>query len=146
MFHEACDRVEERFNECMPLRHIETLYCSFFPNRFCLIQAHYSSLPDRSPSSSSPSTPIKLKSLMTLKAHDKDINALDVAPNGKFVATGSQDKTAKVFEVGVGVVRLQYSGLLFLYIIPFSGCERSCPYRHAEGPQTRCLDCQVFSR
>ena len=52
-------------------------------------------------SSPAPSTPIKLKSLTTLKAHDKDINALDVAPNGKLVATGSQDKTAKIFEVGV---------------------------------------------
>ncbi|KAF8755574.1 WD40 repeat-like protein [Rhizoctonia solani] len=48
-----------------------------------------------------PSTPVKLKSLATVKAHDKDINALDVAPNGRLVATGSQDKTAKVFEVGV---------------------------------------------
>ncbi|KAF8699864.1 WD40 repeat-like protein, partial [Rhizoctonia solani] len=47
-----------------------------------------------------PSTPVKLKSLATVKAHDKDINALDVAPNGRLVATGSQDKTAKVFEVG----------------------------------------------
>ncbi|KAG8696888.1 U3 small nucleolar RNA-associated protein 13 [Ceratobasidium sp. 394] len=46
--------------------------------------------------------PVKLKSLTTLKAHDKDINALDVAPNGKFVATGSQDKTAKIFEVATG--------------------------------------------
>ncbi|KAG9096439.1 U3 small nucleolar RNA-associated protein 13 [Ceratobasidium sp. 370] len=48
------------------------------------------------------SAPIKLKSLTTLKAHDKDINALDVAPNGKFIATGSQDKTAKIFEVVTG--------------------------------------------
>ncbi|CAE6507964.1 unnamed protein product [Rhizoctonia solani] len=47
-----------------------------------------------------PPTPIKLKSLTTTKAHDKDINALDVAPNGRLAATGSQDKTAKVFEVG----------------------------------------------
>ncbi|CAE6415165.1 unnamed protein product [Rhizoctonia solani] len=47
-----------------------------------------------------PSTPTKLKSLTTVKAHEKDINALDVAPNGRLVATGSQDKTAKVFEVG----------------------------------------------
>jgi WD40 repeat protein len=51
--------------------------------------------------SSTPSTPVKLKSLATVKAHDKDINALDIAPNGRLVATGSQDKTAKVFEVGV---------------------------------------------
>ncbi|KAG9125341.1 U3 small nucleolar RNA-associated protein 13, partial [Ceratobasidium sp. 392] len=52
--------------------------------------------------SSSSSNPIKLKSLTTLKAHDKDINALDVAPNGRLVATGSQDKTAKIFELGTG--------------------------------------------
>ncbi|QRV81859.1 U3 small nucleolar RNA-associated protein 13 [Ceratobasidium sp. AG-Ba] len=48
------------------------------------------------------STPVKLKSLTTLKAHDKDINALDFAPNGRLVATGSQDKTSKVFEVATG--------------------------------------------
>ncbi|CAE6469273.1 unnamed protein product [Rhizoctonia solani] len=47
-----------------------------------------------------PSSPVKLKSFATVKAHDKDINALDIAPNGRLVATGSQDKTAKVFEVG----------------------------------------------
>lgn len=45
------------------------------------------------------STPIKCKSLATLKAHDKDINALDVAPNDRFLASGSQDKTAKIYEV-----------------------------------------------
>jgi U3 small nucleolar RNA-associated protein 13 len=39
---------------------------------------------------------IKCKSLTTLKAHDKDINSLDVAPNDKFLASGSQDRTAKV--------------------------------------------------
>ncbi|CAE6377221.1 unnamed protein product [Rhizoctonia solani] len=51
-------------------------------------------------SGSAPPTLTKIKSLTTVKAHDKDINALDVAPNGRLVATGSQDKTAKVFEVG----------------------------------------------
>ncbi|CAE6462884.1 unnamed protein product [Rhizoctonia solani] len=49
---------------------------------------------------SAPPAPTKIKSLTTVKAHEKDINALDVAPNGRLVATGSQDKTAKVFEVG----------------------------------------------
>lgn len=44
-------------------------------------------------------TPLKCKSLATLKAHDKDINALDVAPNDRFLASGSQDKTAKVYEI-----------------------------------------------
>ncbi|KZV74065.1 WD40 repeat-like protein, partial [Peniophora sp. CONT] len=40
---------------------------------------------------------VKLKSLATLKAHEKDINALDVAPNDALLASGSQDKTAKVY-------------------------------------------------
>lgn len=41
----------------------------------------------------------KLKSLLTLKAHDKDINSLDIAPNDRLLATGSQDKTANIYEI-----------------------------------------------
>lgn len=54
-----------------------------------------------SPSSDdgSPAEPEKLKSLLTLKAHEKDINSLDVAPNDRLLATGSQDKTANVYEI-----------------------------------------------
>ncbi|KAH9513116.1 Transducin (beta)-like 3 [Bulinus truncatus] len=36
----------------------------------------------------------------TEHAHDKDINCLSVAPNDRIVATGSQDKTAKLWTVG----------------------------------------------
>ncbi|KAK0549037.1 U3 small nucleolar RNA-associated protein 13 [Tilletia horrida] len=43
--------------------------------------------------------PLKLKSLLTLKIHDKDINTLDVAPNNAFLASGSQDRTAKLFRL-----------------------------------------------
>ena len=39
---------------------------------------------------------ISLNTRITQKAHDKDINSIVVAPNDKFIATGSQDKTAKV--------------------------------------------------
>jgi U3 small nucleolar RNA-associated protein 13 len=42
--------------------------------------------------------PFKCSSLVTLKAHDKDINSLDVAPNDRLLASGSQDKTAKIYE------------------------------------------------
>lgn len=41
----------------------------------------------------------KLKSLATHKAHDKDINSLDISPNDRLLASGSQDKTSKVWEV-----------------------------------------------
>ncbi|EPQ60264.1 WD40 repeat-like protein [Gloeophyllum trabeum ATCC 11539] len=43
--------------------------------------------------------PAKCKSLFTHKAHDKDINALDISPNDQLLASGSQDKTAKVFAI-----------------------------------------------
>ena len=39
------------------------------------------------------------KSLTTQKAHEKDINALDVAPNDKLLVSGSQDRTAKVYSI-----------------------------------------------
>ena len=42
---------------------------------------------------------VRCKSLSTLKAHEKDINSLDVSPNDRFLASGSQDKTAKVYEI-----------------------------------------------
>ena len=37
-----------------------------------------------------------LNARITEKAHDKDINSVVVSPNDKLIATGSQDKTAKV--------------------------------------------------
>ncbi|KAL0951644.1 hypothetical protein HGRIS_008324 [Hohenbuehelia grisea] len=42
---------------------------------------------------------VKCKSLTTHKAHDKDINALDVSPNDRLLVSGSQDRTAKVYEI-----------------------------------------------
>lgn len=46
-----------------------------------------------------PEDPIKPKSLATLRVHEKDINSLDISPNDKFLASGSQDKLVKIFEV-----------------------------------------------
>ncbi|PPQ72265.1 hypothetical protein CVT24_004682 [Panaeolus cyanescens] len=43
--------------------------------------------------------PVRCKSLTTQKAHEKDINALDISPNDRFLASGSQDRTAKLFEI-----------------------------------------------
>jgi len=42
---------------------------------------------------------IRCKSLTTHKAHEKDINSLDVAPNDHFLVSGSQDRTAEVYEI-----------------------------------------------
>lgn len=38
-------------------------------------------------------------SLATLRIHEKDINALDVAPNDALLASGSQDKLVKIFAI-----------------------------------------------
>jgi U3 small nucleolar RNA-associated protein 13 len=46
-----------------------------------------------------PKSPIKLKSLTTMKIHEKDINSLDIAPNDGYLVSGSQDKSIKVFSV-----------------------------------------------
>lgn len=43
--------------------------------------------------------PKKLRSLATLHIADKDINALDIAPNDRFLVSGSQDKLVKLFEI-----------------------------------------------
>ncbi|TFK41821.1 WD40 repeat-like protein [Crucibulum laeve] len=42
---------------------------------------------------------IRCKSLTTFKAHEKDINSLDVSPNDRLLVSGSQDRTAKIYEI-----------------------------------------------
>lgn len=42
---------------------------------------------------------VRCKSVSTTRAHEKDINALDSSPGGALLASGSQDKTAKVWAV-----------------------------------------------
>lgn len=49
--------------------------------------------------SSSTTDMVHCKSLTTHKAHEKDINSLDVSPNDRFLVSGSQDRTAKIYEI-----------------------------------------------
>ena len=39
----------------------------------------------------------------TRKAHDKDVNSIEVSPNDKITATASQDRTIKV--TGIAMIR-----------------------------------------
>ncbi|TDL28077.1 U3 small nucleolar RNA-associated protein [Rickenella mellea] len=41
----------------------------------------------------------RCRSLTTHKAHEKDINSLDVSPNDRLLASGSQDRTAKIYQI-----------------------------------------------
>ncbi|KAJ3186655.1 Transducin (beta)-like 3 [Gaertneriomyces sp. JEL0708] len=49
--------------------------------------------------SSAHTEPIKLKARLTFLAHDKDVQSLTISPNDKLIASGSLDKTAKLFTV-----------------------------------------------
>ncbi|KAJ8096809.1 WD40-repeat-containing domain protein [Lipomyces tetrasporus] len=42
------------------------------------------------------------KPVFTRKAHEKDINSVDIAPNDEFFATASQDRTVKIWSVEEG--------------------------------------------
>ncbi|BGP16908.1 hypothetical protein JCM10213_007352 [Rhodosporidiobolus nylandii] len=57
------------------------------------------SLLSSSTSASPDDSPSPLRALSTTKIHDKDINSLDISPNDKLLASGSQDRTAKLFAI-----------------------------------------------
>jgi U3 small nucleolar RNA-associated protein 13 len=45
------------------------------------------------------------RSRWTIKAHDKDINAIDVSPNDKVFASASQDRLCKIWDLETGEVQ-----------------------------------------
>ena len=73
-----------------------------------------SSVPLTAPEEGEGAQIVKCKSLTTHKAHDKDINSLDVAPNDRLLVSGSQDRTAKVWEVDYVVTSAGVRGELRL--------------------------------
>lgn len=42
---------------------------------------------------------VKPRSLATLRAHEKDINSLDISPNDRFLVSASQDKLVKIYAI-----------------------------------------------
>jgi U3 small nucleolar RNA-associated protein 13 len=70
-------------------------------------------------------TPFTPRSMYTQKAHDKDINAIDISPDDKLFATASQDRTIKIFNLEdgqvVGILKGHRRGV---FSAKFSAAER----------------------
>lgn len=52
----------------------------------------------------------ELRSSYTVRAHEKDINAISVSPNNKLILTCSQDKTAKLWNIQDGSLIAELKG------------------------------------
>ncbi|XP_051878001.1 transducin beta-like protein 3 [Pristis pectinata] len=66
--------------------------------------------------------PEVLRAGLTEKAHDKDINSVVISPNDKLIATGSQDRTAKLWSSAdlslMGVFRGHKRGIWSVHFSP----------------------------
>jgi len=64
--------------------------------------------------------------LVTVKAHDKDINTIAVSPNDKIIATGSQDRTIKLWNADhlllLGVLNGHRRGVWCVNFSPVDQC------------------------
>ncbi len=67
--------------------------------------------------------PARLRSLTTLKIHDKDINSLDVAPNNALLISGSQDRTAKVFTLAYSAPSKANGNIASATLKPLATCK-----------------------
>ncbi|XP_058940240.2 transducin beta-like protein 3 isoform X1 [Pocillopora verrucosa] len=71
-------------------------------------------------------SPIKLSVKLTEKAHDKGINSVTISPNDKLMATGSQDKTAKIWMISngslLGTLRGHKKGIWCVRFSPVDQC------------------------
>jgi U3 small nucleolar RNA-associated protein 13 len=66
----------------------------------------------------------KLPCILTQKAHDKPINSVAVSPNDKLIATGSQDRTAKVWNVDGSLISTLWGHKRGVWSVCFSPVDK----------------------
>ncbi|KAL9962409.1 hypothetical protein ACROYT_G031510 [Oculina patagonica] len=78
------------------------------------------------PSTEDNDSAVKMSVRLTEKAHDKDINSVTISPNDKLLATGSQDKTAKIWNISdgspLGTLRGHKKGIWCVRFSPVDQC------------------------
>ncbi|KAL2101183.1 hypothetical protein ACEWY4_002944 [Coilia grayii] len=89
-------------------------------------------LPETLPSADS--EPARLSTQLTEKAHDKDLNSVCISPNDKLLASGSQDRTAKLWSLPelslLGVFRGHRRGV---WCVQFSPMDQVLASSSADG-------------
>ncbi|XP_041851895.1 transducin beta-like protein 3 [Melanotaenia boesemani] len=90
----------------------------------------------------------QLKPRSTEKAHDKDVNSVAVSPNDKLLATGSQDRTAKLWsltgEGNVGLLGVFRGHRRGIWTVCFSPVDQVLATSSADGT-TKLWSLQDFS-
>ncbi|XP_033631060.1 transducin beta-like protein 3 [Asterias rubens] len=80
------------------------------------------------------STPVQIHGRFTERAHEKDINSVAISPNDKLLATGSQDRTAKLWhlekETSLGSFRGHRRGI---WCVQFSPVDQALATSSADG-------------
>ena len=75
----------------------------------------------------------KLRAKYTRKAHDKDINAIDIDPSGSLFASASQDRTVKIYSAAegeaIGVLRGHRRGVWTVKFAPKDSQAPSSAYK-----------------
>lgn len=76
----------------------------------------------------------KIRAKYTRKAHDKDINAIDIDPSGSLFASASQDRTVKIYSAAegeaIGVLRGHRRGV---WTVKFAPKESQVPNSGSKG-------------
>ncbi|XP_078273803.1 transducin beta-like protein 3 [Rhinoraja longicauda] len=100
----------------------------------CTVKLWNVTKPPAAQSEEKTAEPEVLHAALTEKAHDKDINSVVVSPNDKLIATGSQDRTAKLWSSSnfalVGVFRGHKRGI---WCVQFSPVDQILGTSSADG-------------
>eukprot|EP01041_Mallomonas_annulata_P003782 gene3782-7509_t len=88
----------------------------------------------KSSTSSSMMIPMKLVSTESIRAHDKDVNTIAISPNDTLIASGSQDKSIRIWQSSnlspLATLNGHKRGIWKIVFSPIDRCLASCSGDH----------------